>query len=167
MKQFEGVHVLLRNIIDCIDDQLIDIREARKNLFDADVYPDQRGVYLPVRDPVCAEHVQWDVEEPEYTEIGPCEPPPKSGFKVSPVSSDDDYGSDDDDRDGGAGETATGDTIDQVSQDATSDPSNGVPTSEEKDSEKPRPWKEAAKAQHESTVSKIDVLPLSLYAWHN
>lgn len=49
LKQFEGVHVLLRNIIDCIDDQLIEIREARKNLFDADVYPDQRGMYLPQR----------------------------------------------------------------------------------------------------------------------
>jgi hypothetical protein len=57
---------LLRGIIDRVDKRLIEIRVTSKNLFQADLDKEVRGVDLPSCDAVCADRICWDVEEPEF-----------------------------------------------------------------------------------------------------
>ncbi|KUJ10032.1 uncharacterized protein LY89DRAFT_760853 [Mollisia scopiformis] len=84
---------ILRDLIDSLDDQLIEIRQARKTLFLWDGEVENRGVDIHPRDPVCGEHINWSVTEPV---LGP-----EQGFNPDPEEVDASNGSDPDDGDDG------------------------------------------------------------------
>lgn len=68
--QFEkDIRRILRSIIDDLDDQLIEIRLARKELFRWEV-DDMQSFMADTHkaDPICAENICWDIREPE---LGP------------------------------------------------------------------------------------------------
>ncbi|KUJ10031.1 uncharacterized protein LY89DRAFT_268410 [Mollisia scopiformis] len=60
--------LLFQKAVDTLDNQLIRIRQAGRDLFEHDLDISSRGVDIHPCDPSSIDHVVWDVEEPE---IGP------------------------------------------------------------------------------------------------
>lgn len=76
-----------RETVDLLDDQLIEIRSARKELFRWDLSPQENGGVELGYDSAALEHVVWDVVEPDLD----------VPFGENPDSDDDDFGDSDSD----------------------------------------------------------------------
>ncbi|CZR65120.1 uncharacterized protein PAC_15020 [Phialocephala subalpina] len=109
LEDYSNVATVFRKLVDELDEQLIKIRLARKELFLWDVDKENLGVDMHPADPVCVEHINWYVREPEMG--------PEFGENPDPEdaagSDGDDHGHDDDgatysgnDDDGEAGEAS-------------------------------------------------------------
>ncbi|KAF8849467.1 hypothetical protein BDZ45DRAFT_663132 [Acephala macrosclerotiorum] len=64
LEDYSNVATIFRQLVDELDEQLIKIRLARKELFKWNVDKDL-GVDMHPADPVCAEHINWYAREPD------------------------------------------------------------------------------------------------------
>lgn len=134
LEDFSRVTAVFRQLVDELDEQLINIRLARKELFLWDVDKKNLGVDMHPADPICAEHINWYACEPDMApEFGENRDPEdiSSSEAGDGDGGDDDQGSDHDDDQGGDSESTGEDNIVDEDSDGGVDEDEGDERDEE------------------------------------